>query len=336
MDLEIKNLLYKSELENYFVSSKRGFKAAGTADDAQTRSPTQRFIDAHSISRIMGVLRKFRAREADLELFDKMIANESEGFLGYQAGSSTVAMLQDMIKIFVRDILNIEVPDDFVFLRIPGDEAFCYDSATDFLAEMGGNIPDLAWDTLPEVRQHLLSLNMNLYQSFDKEWDLTPRYYLENATWTRVNPWEIIKPLFAKVGVDGDTVEKLWTRALDLRSHERGYIIQFFDTSENFEFSRELSYVSRSGGKPIPSQANHDVLFDKDVSDFPQLRLVMGNESTLNPFSAIKMVRYDGMNNVERVRYESRLAALLGELDIDPTKAKAMRESLLELWGVKK
>jgi len=261
-----------------------------------------------------------------------MIAHEGEGFLGYQAGSSTVRLFQDMLGILVQKVLGISLPEDFVFLRVPGDPAFKYENATDFLKEKGQNIPPTSWDTQPYVREHLISLNMNLYQSYNAPWDLTPRYYLENTTWTYANVREIIKPFFASLGIEGKSVDGLWSQALDLLPHDRGYIIQFFDNTWDYTFSKHHAYIAHSGGKPHPAYKNHQILTDPTASNFPQIRLVMANRSTLNPFSSLRMKRYDGMDSEERTRYESNLSSLIAKLSFDPEKVNKAKERLLDFW----
>ncbi len=295
-------------------------------------TPTQRFMQTHPVGQINAVLRKYHATDKDIALFKEIIAQEGEGFLGYQAGSSTVRLFQDMIKVLVEEILQIPVKDDFIFTRIPGDSTFHYESASSFLAELGKRIPDVAWDTRPEIRQHLLSLNMNLYQSYDAPWDLTPRYYLENTTWTHANVREIIKPLFASLGVNEKTVDRIWKEALDLLPHDRGYILQFFDCSQEYAFTKQHTYMAYSGGKPHPFYRNHEILFDETATNFPQIRLVMSNESSLNPYSDLKIKRYDGMTDAERISYESSLRSLLKELTYDQRQVQKIREHLLNLW----
>jgi hypothetical protein len=298
---------------------------------AAAASPSQRFIDAHSIQHINAALNQYRMNYKDLALFKTIIANEGEGFLGYQAGSSTVRLFQDMLHTIVKEILQIPIPDDFVFLRVPGDATFKYDTAESFLREKGLDI-QLSGDNSPAIRQHILSLNMALYQSYDAPWDLTPRYYLENTTWTHANVREIIKPFFASLGIDSESVDQLWDQALNLLSHNRGYIIQFFDSSDHYDFARQHSYIAYSGGNPHPRNTHHEILFDPFASNFPQMRLVMSNQSTLNPFSQIKMKRYDGMTSSERARYESALSTLLEKLPFDPNRVKKVKENILNLW----
>jgi hypothetical protein len=295
-------------------------------------SPSQRFMQAHSLQKINAVLSKYHATKADIDLFKEIIAQEKEGFLGYQAGSSTVRLFQDMISVLIKDVLNIPIKDDFVFLRLPGDPTFHYEGTQDFLKELGWNFNVGIADDQPHIRQHILSLNMNLYQSYDAPWDLTPRYFLENQTWTYANVKEIIKPLFASLGINGQAVDSLWSQALGLLRHDRGYILQFFDQSPAYAFTKKHGYIAHSGGKPHYMYPNHEILFDDQASNFPQIRMVMSNESTLNPFSSLSIKRYDAMTNQERHIYESSLRSLVQTLHFDPKKIEEVRGKLLSLW----
>lgn len=71
----------------------------------------------------------------DMNLFNNLINNEKPGVFGYHAQPYESAIYQDIIKIIITEILNIEVQDDFVFLRVPGQERFNYTSSKQFLEE---------------------------------------------------------------------------------------------------------------------------------------------------------------------------------------------------------
>ena len=223
-----------------------------------TTRRTERFMKTHSLIQINHALAKYGATGKDIALFKQLIAQETEGFFGYQAGSSTVRLFQDVLSIIVKDILQIPIKDDFVFLRVPGDPTFRFESGKDFIEQEKWRLSQPGQDNQPAIRQHILSLNTALYQSYDAPWDLTPRYY--------------------------------------------------------------------------PSYPHHELLFDDKASNFPQLRLIAGNRSTLNPFSTLSIKRYDNMTDQERQKYESFLRTLLEELSFDPEKVADMRKNLLEQW----
>lgn len=291
-------------------------------------TPTERFLNAHPFEKILPVLQKMHANERDLALFDKLIDQENEQLLGYHAGSSTVRLFQDVVALIVKEILDIPVKDDFVFLRVPGDTSYRYEHALDFIRDWGPG----THDTQENIRKQILSINMNLYQSFDAAYDLTPSYYLENRTHTHANVREILKPFFSQLGIEGEAVNALWDQALNLLPHDKGYILQIFDPTRGFTFARQHSYLAHSGGKPNPKYRYHEILFDSTAIDFPQMRLVMSNKSTLNPFSPLIIKRYDGLTDEQRDQYEKSLTSLLKELPFDPEKIQKVKKDLLQLW----
>jgi hypothetical protein len=64
------------------------------------------------------------------------------------------------------------------------------------------------------------------------------------------------------------------------------------------------------------------------------MRLVMGNQSTLNPFSPLKIVRHDNMTEGERKKYQSDLRALIGTLHFDQKKIDEVKQKLVNLWNL--
>ncbi len=296
------------------------------------KTPTQRFIETHPLSQINAVLSRYGMTSDDLALFKQMIAEEKPGFIGYHAGSSTVRFFHDLIRMVVQDVLEIPVKEDFVFTRVPGDPTFRYEQASDFLRDKGRDLAGPNGDTTEDLRQHILSMNMNLYQWYNQPWDLTPRYYLENTTWTYANVKKLIEPLFASLGIDAKALDSLWNEGIDLLPHDRGYILQYFDSSPGYAFTKEHSYIAGSGGRPH-AYLDHQVLFNEKISNFPQMRMVMGNQSTLNPFSSLSIKRYDQMTDGERQTYETKLRALVKKLSYDPEKIATLRKNLLALWG---
>ncbi|MBS0625159.1 MAG: hypothetical protein JSS32_03830 [Verrucomicrobia bacterium] len=319
-------------IKSSYRASVRRMKHLLAAQAPTFVSPTDRFMKAHSLIRINSVLQRYGMTGRDLSLFKTMIAEEKQGFFGYQAGSSTLRVFQDILGMLVKKVLKIDMKDDFFFLRVPGDSTFHYETALDFLKDKQGDLAVPPGDNDPDLRQHILSINMNLYQSYDKPWDLSPRYFLENTTWTHANALKLSKPFFESLGISGEVVDELWIQALDLLPHNRGYILQFFDESEGYAFTKEHAYIAHSGGMPHQRYPNHEILFDEKASDFPQMRLVMSNGATLNPYSSLRMKRYDGLTDQERSQYESSLQNLIEKLSYDPKKVRETREKLLNLW----
>lgn len=63
--------------------------------------------------------------DKQLPLINKMIAKEKEsGFFGYHGCSQRYRIFQDILRAVFEEALGYELPNDFQFLRIPGDKMF--------------------------------------------------------------------------------------------------------------------------------------------------------------------------------------------------------------------
>lgn len=296
-------------------------------------SPTQQFMEVHSMTDINYVLQGYGMSTAEKELFKKMTQMEQKGFIGYHGGSSQARLFQDILFYTVRDLLGIPIRNDFVFLRTPDDADLKYTNAHDFLQQELPNLHARGGDNQPYLQKHILSLNQSLYQSYDRPWDLTPRYFLENATWTNPPFLSILTAFFKKLGIDAQYVRDLWAAGERLLPADRGFILQVFDRSESLAFTKQCSYAAFSGGKPHQQFADQHHLYDEHLRDFPQMRLVLGQKTTLNPISPLSFIRYDGMNLKKRESYEIQISNMVKQLPYDVDKVQLMKLKLLEQWN---
>lgn len=299
----------------------------------QFRSPTQNFLSAHPLDQILYSMRVSGIATTDFTLFHQLIAQENEGFFGYHGGCSDYRLYQDLIRFMVEEHLGIYIREDFHFLRIPGDNALNFDEAQEFLHTFLRQYGAEFHDSIPEVRQHILSLNMALFQSYDKPWDLTPRYFIQNSPWTRPNYWESIK-LFAKqVGIHPEDLQPIITIGRLHLPQDRGIMMQLFDASEErYSLVDTHAYVAYSGGKPFGQSPASCYLLNDSLTNFPQLRLVINNSDLLNPYSSLVIKRYDTCTDGQRQNYEEEMRSLIRELPVDHEKCQAMRAYLLSLW----
>lgn len=292
-------------------------------------SPTLVFLEHHPSNVIHYVLRQYDATSKDDQLFEKLIQNEDDSFIGYHAGSSNYMLFQDIIKTVIKEKLDIPVRDDFHFLRVPGNPNLTYPSADSFINQFLRNYP-LFNDNRPDTRIHILSLNTNLYQSYDLPWDLTPRYYLENKPWTNPDFWDYLEEFFTKSGLDSEQVRSVVEEVLQYIPQNRGMIMQFFDPTADHSFLDTHFYVSHSGGNPVegwkPAQFLRNPLINK------QLRLVIDNKHILNPFGQLKIERYDSMTKRQRAAYHRALTKAIRRLAIDALRSHAFRAELMDHW----
>lgn len=296
-------------------------------------SPSLNFITLNSEDNIAAILNKFGATNNNKAMFQYMIDHEYPGFFGYHAGSSDYRIFQDVIKIALEEYLNIPIRPDFQFLRIPGEPDLSFESADAFVAQH----PSYN-DNLHEIRKHILSLNMALYKSWDAEWDFTPRYFLQNKPWTAVSFESVLLPFFEKIGLDSHAVMEIFTLAHEYVPQETGMILQFFDGSHQmgltpYAFLDEQAFIGTSSRK-IPNTTPSEYYTDLNKMKFPQLRLVMNNFRTLNPYSPLIILRYSTMTSEREAEYENALRGFMRTLSFDQEKAEAFRNELLDYWNL--
>jgi len=278
------------------------------------------------------VLQEYGMRSEEKELFKKMIQEEKDGFLGYHGGSAQARLFQDILYYTITDLIDIPVRSDFVFLRIPTDGDLKYDKALDFIQQEAQHLPPANWDNQPHIQKHILSLNISLYQSHDFPNDLTPRYFLENQTWTHPPFIGILAPFFKKLGIEGEFLQTLWQKGEKLLPVNRGFILQIFDHSPDFAFSKKCTYASFSGGKPHLDYKDHHHLTTNNQNDFPQIRLVLAQKTTLNPNCPLSFKRYDALDTKTRNRYQTQLRKLIRQLPYNKERVHLMKLRLLSQW----
>lgn len=294
-------------------------------------SPSQRFLSKHPLNQIFSRLQIYDLSLKEREDFRTIIASESEGFIGYHGGCSDYLLFQDLIRCVVQDILKIEVCEDFHFLRIPGTEALCFDSTASFLGAFGNQIDD----TTPYVRQHILSLNIALFQSYDFPLELTPRYFLQNQPWTSPDYWKLLLDFVENIGVVREEFEAIIALGRLNLPHERGMLIQLYAIGNDpYTFIDRHIYAAYSGGKPFDNPKASYFISNSSIADFPQLRLVINNKHVLNPFSRFRMRRYDALTDLQRENYQTALRRSIQSLIVDEVKCKAARIHLLTLWNM--
>lgn len=295
------------------------------------QTPSTRFLSYHSYDSIKSTLNNYSLSSKDETFFKNLIKNENSSFIGYHASSTDFAIFQDIIKFTIEEVIKISIPQNFHFFRNPLDSNLIYETAHAFNLAMP--IPKVGLDDNPSVGQHLLSVNIALYQSYDAPWDLTPRYYLENQTWTKPVYENLLKSFFSEVGLNPKSVSSIYTKARNNFPLERGILFQLFVKDQDYTAINKYFYVAKSGGILIPSLTPTDVLFDYTRHTFPQLRMIFNSKSTLNPFFNFVMRRYDNLTSTQRKKYENSLRNEIKKLPADSHKLLEAKNKLLQSWS---
>lgn len=97
-----------------------GHQATISAD-----TPTMDYLNDHSVEQIAACHYQNPGFSYHYPFFLKIIEKESEsGFFGYHGCSSRFRIFQDVLRSLFEEGLGFDVPQDFQFLRIPGDPLF--------------------------------------------------------------------------------------------------------------------------------------------------------------------------------------------------------------------
>lgn len=298
-------------------------------------SPSLRFNAINPMSQIEYQLNRYGATPNNKAMFQQMMDNEKAGFIGYHAGCSDYRTFQDVIKIAIEEFLGIPIRDNFQFLRVPGISDYSFDSADAFV-----EAHPVYNDTLAHIKKHILSINIALYKSWNADWDFTPRYFLQNRPWTFVYFENELAPFFKQIGVDPMHARSIFQLARQYVPQNKGMILQFFDGSHDasdhipYDFLDKQGYIGTSGSK-ISDTAPSLLYLDTCEKDyFPQLRLVMNNSHTLNPYSPLIIMRYHTMTPAKEDEYQNALREFMRALPFDQNKADSFRHSLIRAWGV--
>lgn len=294
-------------------------------------SPTGRFLSTHPYKDVKKKLQKFDLLSTDETLFTQLVSKETTSFIGYHASSTDFLVFQDILKVALEEVMDIPIPKHFHFFRNPLDSHLVFETAAEFTTAMP--IPKSGKDDLPEIRQHLLSLNIALFQSYDSPWNLTPSYYLENRTWTKPVYPEILEAFFDEIGLNPNQASFIYDNAKQKLPTKRGVIYQFFIKNHEYDAIDSYFYLAKSGGALISEYTPTQMLFDYTKKNFPQLRMIFNPKTTLNPYHKIEIHRYDNLTKKQRKAYETLLREELKSMSVQSKKLNRAKKKLLKLWN---
>jgi hypothetical protein len=200
-------------------------------------------------------------------------------------------------------------------------------------------------DVRSEQQSHLVCLNIPLFGNFHTTYESSIHVFLRDrsveAGDSRVE-W-LLKDFFAEIGLEKELVTQLFAEGkaiLKENQVETGCLMQFFDLSAPFfldkPFIDSVCYTSFWQGRPLkeiaPSQLIDGRLpLNKNHADL-QLRLITANHSTLNPYSHLKILRYDALPSKEGERIIEQMRSRLREGTIDTIKKQRYWQKIQARW----
>jgi hypothetical protein len=289
----------------------------------QYRYPTERFIDAHSWESIYSGLKSLGVSMVHRNLFDRIWHREEPGFLGYHGSTQEYRIYQDIIRLIIEEHIKIPIREDFHFFRIPGDPQFHHQN----LQEYG----DYQWNYSPT---HFLCMNYALYGNFQSPASCSYYYFAENSSLTHINYERKLEWLFNKLGIDSSMIYEAFTIGRLYLEAEKGILIQVFDMSH---FNPWRKHYDLSDGQcgGFASSPISEIVAGTHPTSFPwQIRMLMSNRHTLNPYSPLIIKRYDALDPKVIQEYEQELREFIAKLIPEEEKMEQYKKELLEVWEV--
>jgi len=203
-------------------------------------------------------------------------------------------------------------------------------------------------DTTEPQQSMLVALNVPLFGNYLVSGCFTPQIVLENESVLGGDKHlqKILENFFTKIGLDPTLASSVWEEGqtmLQDAGNNQGCLLQFYDEStllgeKPYSFVDKNIFLSFKHGLPvqdlIPSEYIQGLYSFENKSRDLEMRMVMNNQTTLNPFSAMRMNRYDGSTPEERENIILKMKQLLKDGIQDEVKLQQYRDVLFSLWNI--
>lgn len=201
-------------------------------------------------------------------------------------------------------------------------------------------------DTTQPQQSMLVSMNVSLFGNYEVSGCFTPGILMENSSVLEGdnNLEKLLREFFDSLGLDPSLVDLMWSEGKMILEEEgvtTGAILQFYDESAfsgvlPFSFVDKNVFVCIKHGKPVPGlipskYIQGDYLLTKNSKDL-ELRLVMNNHTTLNPFSSIRMVRHESLSEEASQKILFKIKEHLKNSSRDSEKIQSYVYTLESLW----
>ena len=328
-----------------FFTSLSIFLHGGISTELEYHGPTEQLIKRESWERIQNKLKKMKIPAELIPFFNSIAAQENWGHIGYHGTNQKFRIFQDIIRFTLEEIVAIPIRDDFHFLRIPGDIELNLNNREEFIAYWGKKT-----DNYNEVRaKQLLSMNFSIYSNFEHQGSCSLNFFVHDFSISKKDYVKILTPFYKQLGIKSSELNVLFNIAKKWLDGEEGIILQISENShlidpkkEAFNFADQLCYPSKRGGVLYGCDAFsnqyleifNERYLNAEADIAPQLRLILSNKITLNPFLHLIVRRWD-LYDEETVRnYESEMRNYIRGLAYDEALVNYYRNTLFKLWEV--
>lgn len=264
------------------------------------------------------------------ELFDKAIAEEKIGFLGYHGNDLDFLIYQDIIRITIEEVVGIPIRKDFHFLAAPLSTQRTLQS----LEQLSSSFVKGVYHS-QIVTKNTFPLNFSIYSNHNCLGLNSLVNFSKNESTDSASHHKELKLWFELLGIDSQLISTLYTIAYQHLDNKTGVLLQLFDTSPSpYLFADKLSYSSYPNGFIAKNCLISEYFLDNTPCEFPQeLRLLLNIQGVLNPTSPITIKRYTKIQPSKQKAWEKDLRTLIQSAAFDSSKRNELRETLLQAWN---
>jgi hypothetical protein len=306
--------------------------------------PTEMLLARESKEKIQSFLLKQKVSNDLMPFLDSISAEETWGHIGYHGANHNFRFYQDVIKFTIEEILAIPIREDFHFLRVPGDPDLNLHSINKFMDFWGeGQI-----DNRDEMRtKQLLSLNYSIYSNFEIPGCCSASLFARDASALHVDYVKELEPFYDNLGINTKKLQRLKALFEERLTDSSGILLQISEGShlhhsnqEAYNFADKQCYPSIRGGyrydnNLISVHYQIAMTFDyvnKSANISDQLRLLLNTRHTLNPYSDLKIKRWDLQDPKKIQAYENLMRDMIRNFKFDRKKVANYRQLLMRKW----
>lgn len=289
-------------------------------------SPTERYVSLHTLIDIKYNLRLDNVTLDYKPIFDKAIAQEVPGFVGYYGASGTFRVYQDLIRLVFEEILDFPLKPDFHFLAVP----LYLHRTTKTLEDISQTFFGIPAQTQTQsIINQLLPIHISLYGNHHQI-GFCPAKNFSLAT----EPASIadLYWLFETLELDTALIERALAIGQEHFGTENRVLLQLF-TSSTYQLIDENSYPASPTGYPYANQAVSDYLLQPALGFPPQAYLLLHENGLLNPASSLVIKRYTKIQPTKLQNYEKELRALIKTASFSPLQKNLYRDQLMRAWN---
>ena len=202
-------------------------------------------------------------------------------------------------------------------------------------------------DNMGTQQEMQISLNISLLGNYRNLGECSLAVLLNNhsISFGDSQTTESLELFFESIGLDPSLVklmEEEGIRVIAQAEHFSGCLLQLFDESvlqgkQVMDLVDQNTFVSLAHGVLLsqltPSKLIQGHYSIKKNSQDLQLRLVMNNKTTLNPFSTLRMIRHDELSAEDSEKIITRMKQVLRNSEKDQNKLQEYKKTLEEQWG---